>query len=74
MSPFTKKEMKEMKEMFINESQDNIIQLEAQIRNLEQDFNDNLALIEMYRIIHSFKGSSGTVGITQLEKFFHRYE
>jgi two-component system chemotaxis sensor kinase CheA len=74
MSPFTKKEMKEMKEMFINESQENIIQLEAQIRNLEQDFNDNLALIEMYRIIHSFKGSSGTVGITQLEKFFHRYE
>jgi two-component system chemotaxis sensor kinase CheA len=74
MAPFTKKEMKEMKEMFISESQENTIQLETQIRNLEQDFKDNLALIEVYRIIHSFKGSSGTIGITPLEKFFHRYE
>ncbi len=74
MAPFSRKEMQEMIDMFLSEGKDNLQLIENQIQILEKDHNDNFALLELYRIIHSFKGMAGTVEFVEFEKFLHSYE
>ncbi|MHA1729005.1 MAG: chemotaxis protein CheA [Promethearchaeota archaeon] len=72
--PFTKEEIEEMKDLFIEDSYENLQSLEKQLEILEKDKNDNMALVEYYRINHSFKGMAGTTGLVEFEKFFHKNE
>jgi two-component system chemotaxis sensor kinase CheA len=74
MSPFDKSQQGEMYELFYNDSRENLLLLEKQIQNLEQDYFDKEAVTELFRILHSLKGSSGTVGLVSFEKFFHSFE
>lgn len=74
MAPFSKNEIKEMLNMFLSEGKENLQIMEQQIQSLEKDPNNNYALLELYRIVHSFKGMAGTVGLPEFEKFFHTYE
>ncbi|MHA1672894.1 MAG: chemotaxis protein CheA [Promethearchaeota archaeon] len=74
MAPFSRKEMQEMIDMFLSEGKDSLQLIENQIQILEKDHNDNFALLELYRVIHSFKGMAGTVEFAEFEKFLHSYE
>ena len=74
MSPMSKKDLKEMKKMFLDEASENLSLLEKQIQILENEVDPTLPLIEIYRLIHSFKGLSGMAGVVEFEKFFHTYE
>ena len=74
MAPFSKNEIKEMLNMFLSEGKENLQIMEQQIQSLEKEPNNNYALLELYRIVHSFKGMAGTVGLPEFEKFFHTYE
>lgn len=68
------KEAEEMKKIFLDESDENLNNLEKFIKNVEKNHSDSLSLMEIYRILHNFKGVSGTIGIIEFEKFFHTYE
>lgn len=68
------KEAEEMKKIFLDESEENLSNLEKFIKNVEKNHSDSLSLMEIYRILHNFKGVSGTMGIIEFEKFFHTYE
>jgi len=74
MSAQNTKEYQEVKKMFLEEAADNIGSLEKQIQILEKNKDDSAALLELYRVLHTFKGSSGTVGLTEIEKMFHELE
>ncbi len=63
-----------MKEMFLDDGREKIIEIDNQIQSLEKDKDDEYALVELYRIIHSFKGMAGTVELKNLENFFHQLE
>ena len=67
-------ELDEMRKMFFDEAAENLTNLEQQIHSLENDVNDQIALTEIYRILHTFKGTSGTMGIIEMERFFHEIE
>ncbi|MCP4761717.1 MAG: hypothetical protein GY870_08045, partial [archaeon] len=74
MAPFSESELQEMKELFIEDGYENLHLMEEQIQILEKDPKDNVALVDFYRINHSFKGMAGTTGLVVFEKFFHNYE
>lgn len=63
-----------MKEMFLDDGREKISQFDSQIMNLEKDNQDEFALTEIYRIIHSFKGMAGTIELSSLESLFHEFE
>jgi two-component system chemotaxis sensor kinase CheA len=67
-------DMNDMKKLFLDESSENLAKLEKQIQALDHDINDNLPLVELYRLIHNMKGMAGTMGIVEMEKFCHTYE
>lgn len=74
VSGFTKKEIEEMKRMFLEDGIENIGQLEEHFQVLEADPTAKEPLVDTYRILHSFKGMAGTIGLSNFEKFFHTYE
>lgn len=74
MAPFTESEIQEMKELFIEDGYENLEHIQKQLEILEKDMTDNMAVIEYYRINHSFKGMAGTTGLVEFEKFFHKHE
>lgn len=74
MAPFTELEIQEMKELFIEDGYENLEHIQKQLEILEKDMTDNMAVIEYYRINHSFKGMAGTTGLVEFEKFFHKHE
>ncbi len=63
-----------MKGMFLDEGYEKVRELDTQIQALEEDKGDDKALVELYRIIHSFKGMAGTVELKDFERFFHDLE
>lgn len=74
MAPFTKAEIQEMTEIFLEEGFESLELFEKNIRILEEDYKDKKVLIDLHRIAHSFKGMAGTTGLIAFEKFFHEYE
>jgi two-component system, chemotaxis family, sensor kinase CheA len=74
MTPYNKEEINEMKKMFLDEGMENIQQLETQIQSLEIDYDDSQALVEIFRLFHSFKGMAGTIGLRDFEKVSHSFE
>ncbi len=60
--------------MFIDEGKELLQTLEQQFSRLEEDPEETDAILEIYRIFHTFKGMAGTVGLTSLSTLFHKLE
>ncbi|MCG8333083.1 MAG: chemotaxis protein CheA [Proteobacteria bacterium] len=59
---------------FLTESEDLMREIEAQLLKLESEIDDTEAINALFRAIHTLKGSSGMVGITNIEQFLHWVE
>ena len=63
----------EIKEIFLEESKEILTNLEADILQLEDDFDKEL-FNNIFRYVHTLKGSSGVAGITIVYEFAHQLE
>jgi two-component system chemotaxis sensor kinase CheA len=61
-------------ETFLTESEDLMREIEAQLLKLESETEDAQAINALFRAVHTLKGSSGMVGITNIEQFLHWVE
>lgn len=60
--------------MFVEEGQEQLLALEKALTQLEREPEDTAAITEIFRIYHTLKGMAGMLGLTDLEKMFHRSE
>ncbi len=65
---------RKMKEMFIEESKENLATLEKHLTRIENDPDDADALLELYRMFHTFKGMAGTFNLAAFSNMFHKLE
>ncbi|MGA9389550.1 MAG: chemotaxis protein CheW [Candidatus Sulfotelmatobacter sp.] len=56
---------------FLIESYENLDRLDRDLVGLEKNPNDRAALAEVFRTIHTIKGTCGFLGLTKLEKVAH---
>jgi two-component system chemotaxis sensor kinase CheA len=68
------KQTEDMRGMFLEEAFDLLSNIESKINALNQNSEDNMALMDLYRYLHNFKGISGTAGLSVFESFFHAFE
>lgn len=61
-------------ETFLTESEDLMREIEAQLLKLESETDDVQAINALFRAVHTLKGSSGMVGVTNIEQFLHWVE
>ena len=59
---------------FLNESQDHLQQIELGVLALEKDPADNATLNAIFRSFHTFKGGSGFLHLTPLNRLAHELE
>lgn len=59
---------------FINESEDSLVKVYANLLALEEDHNNENAIKEIFRIFHTIKGTCGFLGFSVLEKITHEGE
>ena len=64
----------DMRKMFLEEAFDLLTNIENKINLLNQNPEDNIALLDLYRFVHNFKGVSGTAGLNEFESFSHSFE
>ncbi len=64
----------EIREVFIGEAREIISTLENDLVNLEENNDDTSLINEIFRNIHTMKGSSGIVGFNQIYEFTHVLE
>lgn len=64
----------ELLEIFAEEAEELLSNIETSLGTLSEDPNDSNALWEIRRNAHTFKGSAGIVGLKQLSKVAHRIE
>ena len=67
-------DMNQYMQMFIEESQDNLQRLNENLLKLEKDPEDLAILNEIFRIAHTLKGMSGTMGFTKMQNLTHNAE
>lgn len=67
-------DMNQYMQMFIEESQDNLQRLNENLLKLEKDPGDLAILNEIFRIAHTLKGMSGTMGFTKMQNLTHNAE
>ncbi|HHX59604.1 MAG TPA: chemotaxis protein CheA [Epulopiscium sp.] len=67
-------DMNQYMQMFIEESQDNLQRLNENLLKLEKDPEDLGILNEIFRIAHTLKGMSGTMGFTKIQNLTHNAE
>lgn len=66
--------MEDFKKLFKDEAKDLIILLEDSLMKLEEDFTNNDLINEVFRVMHSLKGSGAMFGFTNLSNFTHDLE
>ncbi len=67
-------DMNQYMQIFIEESEDNLQSLNDNLLNLEKN-PDNLEILnEIFRIAHTLKGMSGTMGYTKMQDLTHNAE
>ena len=59
---------------FLEEARDGLSQLDARIEELKTDPNRPDIVNEVFRVLHTIKGTSGFVGLTRLGKLAHTAE
>jgi len=67
-------DMNQYMQIFIEESQENLQSLNDCLLKLEKDPNDLGILNEIFRIAHTLKGMSGTMGFTKMQNLTHNAE
>lgn len=63
-----------LKNIFIEEASEIIEKLDIDIVNLEESPDDKDLLNELFRGVHTLKGSANSFGFTRLGKFVHAFE
>jgi len=64
----------ELLDIFAEEAEELLQNIDASLNNLSNDRNDSDSLWEIRRNAHTFKGSAGIVGLKQLSEVAHRVE
>jgi two-component system chemotaxis sensor kinase CheA len=64
----------EYRQIFLEESQDQIQEWEESLLSLEKDSKDRDQIDKMFRAIHTLKGSAGFVGFKELQGMTHDLE
>ncbi|MDR3347096.1 MAG: Hpt domain-containing protein, partial [Helicobacteraceae bacterium] len=63
-----------LKEIFLEEANEIIEKLDSEILNFEETPTDKGILNELFRGVHTLKGSANSFGFTRLGKFVHKFE
>lgn len=63
-----------LKEIFIEEATEIIEKLDIDIMNFEEDPRDKELLNELFRGVHTLKGSANSFGFSRLGEFVHHFE
>ncbi len=61
-------------DIFISEAQENIDNLNEHLLKLEKEPKDSSCIAEIFRIAHSLKGMSATMGFNEMQKLTHKME
>lgn len=64
----------EYTEVFLEESEDQIEELNANLLKFEQDYTNKELINDIFRAAHSFKGSAAFVGLYNLSDLAHKME
>ncbi len=67
-------ELKEIRDEFLVESKEMLERLDRQFVTLESDPNNTELLNDIFRVLHSMKGSAGFLGFTRMVEITHRAE
>lgn len=67
-------DMSQYLEMFIDETKEHLQGLNQSLLQLEQNPGDTPVLNEIFRVAHTLKGMSGTMGFTKMAKLTHDME
>lgn len=66
--------IEKFQQRFIEEARENCDRLEQYLLELEEDIDNQSAVDEIFRILHSLKGSGGMFGFHLLSEFTHELE
>ena len=67
-------DINKLKEIFIEEANEIIEKLDVDIINFEEDPTDKELLNELFRGVHTLKGSANSFGFSKLGEFVHHFE
>ncbi len=67
-------DMSQYLEIFIEETKEHLQSLNQCLLQLEKDPEDSLMLNEIFRVAHTLKGMSGTMGFTRMARLTHDME
>lgn len=67
-------DINKLKEIFIEEANEIIEKLDIDIINFEEDPEDKELLNELFRGVHTLKGSANSFGFSRLGEFVHHFE
>ena len=67
-------DMSQYLEIFIDESKEHLQLLNQSLLSLEQNPQDRAVLDEIFRVAHTLKGMSGTMGFSKMTKLTHDME
>lgn len=67
-------DMSQYLEIFIEESKEHLQGLNQSLLQLEQNPGDTAMINEIFRVAHTLKGMSGTMGFSKMAKFTHDME
>jgi two-component system, chemotaxis family, sensor kinase CheA len=65
---------KQLRKVFVMESEDRLQQMEESLLHLEQNPADSEAINVLFRAAHTIKGSAGVVGFDAVSRFMHVVE
>jgi two-component system chemotaxis sensor kinase CheA len=59
---------------FLSETKEHIEGIETYLVTFEQNPNDSAAVTQIFRLVHTIKGTAGFLGLTRLQTVSHRAE
>ena len=68
------KRMDELLSEFLTETSENVSELDVELVQLEQNPNDQALLGNIFRLVHTIKGTCGFLGLPRLEAVAHASE
>ena len=67
-------DMNQYLDIFVEESREHLQSLNSSLLELEKDPSDKGVLNEIFRVAHTLKGMSGTMGFTRMQRLTHHME
>ena len=71
---YSKMDVSQYLEIFIDETKEHLQSLNTQILELEQNPENMDTINEVFRAAHSLKGMAGTMGYMRMQKLTHQME